>query len=107
VRVGRQWGYIDTSGRMAIQPRFQSAAEFHEGLARVHIWNKVTCTDGVYTDENAPEWAFHLLEDDKSDLPGCFPTGGHLGFIDKSGRIVIGPTFFMRKTSRRDWQQCV
>jgi hypothetical protein len=95
VRIGRKWGYINTGGRIVIQPRFQAAAEFHEGLARVHIWSKVTCSGGAYTEETAPEWAFHLLEDDHSDLPGCFPMGGHFGFIDKSGSLVIESRFFV------------
>jgi len=40
-------------------------------------------------------YAFHLLEDDKSDLPGCFPEGGKLGYIDKAGKVVIAPQFFV------------
>jgi WG repeat protein len=95
VRIGRKWGYIDTSGRMVVEPRFQSAGEFHEGLARIHIWSKVSCTSGAFTSDDAPLYAFHLLEDDKSDLPGCFPDGGKFGYIDKTGKVVITPQFFV------------
>ncbi|HEX4997382.1 MAG TPA: WG repeat-containing protein, partial [Terriglobia bacterium] len=48
-----------------------------------------------FTSDNAPFWAFHLLEDDLSDLPGCFPQGGKFGFIDKTGRFVIDAKFFV------------
>jgi hypothetical protein len=95
VRIGRKWGYIDTSGRMVIEPHFQSAGEFHEGLARIHLWSKVACTSGTFTSDDAPLYAFHLLEDDKSDLPGCFPQGGKFGYIDKTGKVVIAPQFFI------------
>jgi len=95
VRIGRKWGYIDTSGQTVVEPHFQSAGEFHEGLARVHIWSKVACTSGEFTSDDAPLYAFHLLEDDKSDLPGCFPQGGKFGYIDKTGKIVIAPQFFV------------
>jgi hypothetical protein len=95
VRIGRKWGYIDTSGRMVIELRFQSAGEFHEGLARIHLWSKVACTSGTFTSDDAPLYAFHLLEDDKSDLPGCFPQGGKFGYIDKTGKVVITPQFFV------------
>jgi hypothetical protein len=95
VRIGRKWGYIDTSGRMVIEPHFQSAGEFHEGLARIHLWSKVACTSGTFTSDDAPLYAFHLLEDDKSDLPGCFPQGGKFGYIDKTGKVVIPPQFFV------------
>ncbi len=95
VRIGRKWGYINTSGRMVIPPRFQAAAEFHEGLARVHVWERVVCTQGEFTKDNAPEYVFRLLEDDASDLPGCFPQGGHFGFIDQAGILVIPAQFFV------------
>jgi hypothetical protein len=95
VRIDRKWGYIDTSGRMAVEPRFQSAGEFHEGLARIHVWSKVTCTSRAFTSDDAPSYAFHLLEDDKSDLPECFPQGGKFGYIDKTGKVVIAPQFFV------------
>jgi hypothetical protein len=88
-------GYIDTAGRIAVEPRYQSAGEFHEGLAMVHLWTKVSCLSGEFTSDDAPIEAFHLLEDDKQDLPGCFPQGGKFGYIDKSGKVVIAPQFFI------------
>jgi hypothetical protein len=94
VRIGRKWGYVETAGRMAVEPRYQSAGEFHEGLARVHLWSKVACTAGNFTSDDAPFYAFHLLEDDKSDRSGCFPQGGKFGYIDKTGKMVIAPQFF-------------
>jgi hypothetical protein len=95
VRISRKWGYIDTSGRLVIEPRFQSAGEFHEGLARIHVWSKIACTSGKFTSDDAPFYAFHLLEDDESDGPGCFPEGGKFGYIDKTGKAIIVPQFFV------------
>lgn len=95
VRISRKWGYIDTSGQMVIEPHFQSAGEFHGGLARIHLWSKVACTSGTFTSDDAPLYAFHLLEDDQSDLPSCFPQGGKFGYIDKTGKVVIAPQFFV------------
>lgn len=95
VRIGRKRGYIDTSGRAAVEPRYQSAGEFHAGLARVHLWARVSCSAREFTSDDAPFYAFHLIEDDKSDLPGCFPQGGKFGYIDKTGKIVIAPQFFV------------
>jgi hypothetical protein len=97
VRIGRKWGYIDTSGRMVVEPRFQSAGEFHEGLARVHLWSKVVCSSREFTSDDAPSWAFHLFENDKSDLASCFPLGGKFGYIDKTGKVIIAPQFFAAK----------
>jgi hypothetical protein len=95
VRIGRKWGYVDAGGRMVIAPSFQAAAEFHEGLARVHLWDSVVCSGDQYTSENAPEWAFRLIEDNLFDMPECFPQDGHFGFIDKTGAFVIAARFFI------------
>jgi hypothetical protein len=38
---------------------------------------------------------FRLPEDDPSDVRGCFVVGGHFGFIDKTGALVIPATFFI------------
>jgi len=94
VRIGRKWGYIDTSGRMVIEPQFQAAGEFHEGLARVHIWSKVFC-GSEFTNEDAPFYAFHLADDEPPDVRGCYPEGGKFGYIDKTGKMVITPQFFI------------
>jgi len=97
VRVGRKWGYIDTSGQMVIEPQFQAAGEFHEGLARVYIWSKAVCASGTFTNENAPFYAFHLTDNEPPDVVGCYPQGGKFGFIDKTGKMVISPQFFVAR----------
>jgi hypothetical protein len=94
VRVDRKWGYIDTAGRMAIEPRFQTAGEFREGLARIYVWSKASCGRDAYTSENAPSYAFRFFEDSGLDSGGCFPTDGRIGYIDKTGTVVIPPRFF-------------
>lgn len=96
VRIGRKWGYVDTSGRIAIEPHFQGAGEFHEGLARILLWSKVDCGSGTFTSDDAPLGAFDLVED-QGELPGCFPKGGKFGYIDKTGKVVIAPQFFVAR----------
>jgi hypothetical protein len=95
VRIGRKWGYINTSGRMVIEPQFQAAGDFHEGMARIHLWSQIDCGSEVFTSDNAPSWVFHLLEEDDPEFSGCFPQGGKFGFIDKTGKVVIAPQFFI------------
>ena len=36
-KVGGEWGYIDKTGEFIIEPQFDNAAPFSEGLARVQI----------------------------------------------------------------------
>jgi hypothetical protein len=78
---------------MAIEPRFQTAGEFHEGLARIYVWSKASCDREVYTSENAPGYAFRFFEDRMVDSGGCAPTDGRMGYIDKTGTVVIPPQF--------------
>jgi hypothetical protein len=37
---GGKWGYIDRSGTVVIEPGFDEAAEFLDGLARVKVGGK-------------------------------------------------------------------
>lgn len=38
--VGAKWGYIDKTGEVVIEPRFDYANEFHNGLAKVTVDDK-------------------------------------------------------------------
>lgn len=43
VKAGNKWGYIDGSGKMLINPQFENAGDFSDGLAPVK-----TGSVGVY-----------------------------------------------------------
>ena len=40
VKVGDKWGYIDSSGKLVINPQFDEARGFSEGLARINQGGK-------------------------------------------------------------------
>jgi serine/threonine-protein kinase len=40
--VNQNWGYIDKTGKFAIPPQFDYAANFSEGLALVSIENQAS-----------------------------------------------------------------
>jgi hypothetical protein len=88
VCVSGRWGYIDTTGRMVIPPRFENASSFSRGLApvkRKDRWGFID-TKGKWIIEPRYKYAF------------CFGEGG-LGlvdmedggraFIDRTGRTAI------------------
>jgi len=66
-----KYGYIDETGKMVINPMFESAEKFSEGLAGVCVGH------GCY----------YSLPSDKPKEEGKW------GFIDKTGAIVILPQF--------------
>jgi len=94
VRIERKWGYVDRVARWVVPPTFQAAGEFHEGLARVELWDQYPPSGTpVFTKETAPGRVFPLLKDTwrrQIDFPGRY-LEGRFGFIDKLGRMVIQP----------------
>ncbi len=64
---GGKWGYIELSGREIIQPQFDLAANFNEGLACVHLNGK----RGKYNQV----------------------VGSKAGFINTEGEMVIEPQY--------------
>ena len=70
VQIQGKYGYIDSTGKIVIQPKFDSAKKFHDGLALVTIEAR-------------------NIEIEK-DLPPI-KMGGKEGFIDKKGNFIIAP----------------
>lgn len=88
---GDQYGFIDKTGKLVIDPQFDDVDRFSEGLAAVEI------------KENG--WGFidksgKMVIEPKFDRVHSFSEGlaavktkDGWGFIDKSGKMVIKPTF--------------
>ena len=93
VLVGRKWGYIDLSGRWIVSPRFQAAGEVTNGLARVLYWNRIECSRGIFTKQNAPFYVYQMPTITTVLMSGCSPMNPKYGFIDISGKFVVQPNF--------------
>ncbi len=75
VKVNNAWGFIDSSGKMVIQPQFnpyqaQFNSYFSEGLV-----------------------AINRTSAQKSGIAGNDPAGTRWGFADRTGKVVIQPQF--------------
>jgi hypothetical protein len=68
--VGDKWGYIDPEGKVVIEPQYDEAGSFSEGVARVGIYDKDY------------KWGF-------IDRVGKFKWG----FIDKAGNWALKPVY--------------
>lgn len=95
-----KWGFIDSTGRFRIPPRYNGAGQFSEGVAYVWFWSGERRKDGIvdvngkFTElppTNDYEFIFH-------DGLARFqtPSGQErkYGYMDKTGRVVIAPRFF-------------
>ena len=71
VRIDTRWGFIDSTEKEAIPPKYDSVAYFKEGMAAVAIGGELYISSGEETD--------HFIEYINSKW----------GFIDKTGTEVI------------------
>jgi hypothetical protein len=93
VSVGGKWGYIDNTGTIKIQPHFDLAGDFSEGLAKVAMgdgpaqkWGFIDKTGALVVDPrfgNAGDFSDGLASVAE---PGDSKPGG---YIDTSGTLVI------------------
>lgn len=85
----KKWGYIDTKGKVVIQPQFDNARAFTGPLApamKGGKWGLVN-HNGAWT--LAPEYEF--VGDFSMGL-ACVVQNGRIGFVNASGQVVIRPT---------------
>ncbi|MEI8173485.1 MAG: WG repeat-containing protein [Deltaproteobacteria bacterium] len=102
--VQGKWGFIDTAGKRAIEPRFSDIHSFHEGYAPVKMENKWGLIDrkGKYAIlpryEDIGEFSEGLV---------AVKLKGHWGFADRNGKTVIphqfaeAKAFFQGKAAAR------
>ena len=91
-RIGGAWGFMDKSGKLAGEPRFDEAEDFSEGLAAVKLgerWGFVNKAGEVVI---AP--AFDSVGNFSGGLAAATRSGdGKWGYIDRSGKWVIEPGY--------------
>lgn len=83
-------GFIDSTGKVIISPRFQQISDFSEGLAAVRFeekWGYIDRT-GEFIIKNNFESAYPF-----ADGLARVQINGKLGFINKGGNLVIKPIF--------------
>ena len=92
------WGVIDKRGNFVHQPKFESAAEFHDGLA-------LACAKGKcgYVDRSGA-WViqpiFPSAQSFRYGLARVSWRDGEYGYIDKKGKVVWKHTEVKRKTDQ-------
>jgi hypothetical protein len=98
-----KFGFIDESGKLAINPNYEEARNFSEGLAAVCLGNG--CYFGLDKKDQPHKWGyidktgvmvispqFDSADEFKEGLASV-SIGGKWGYIDKQGRFVIYPQY--------------
>ncbi|PSQ81794.1 MAG: hypothetical protein BRD40_03275 [Bacteroidetes bacterium QS_1_65_9] len=100
---GEKYGYIDRSGNFAIEPNFESANPFSEGLAVLEVEVAVDEYEHLQRQKCAvidSTGAFvirPIIDDCKQQFSNgllAFRDGGRWGFMDRTGEIKVEPSFF-------------
>lgn len=87
---GGRLGFIDTSGKMVIQPHYEHAKHFSEGVCAVRIGEKygyIDKTGGVVIEPK-----FYNAEAFRDGLAAVW-IDSRMGYIDKTGKYVWEPTY--------------
>ncbi|MFN7853799.1 MAG: WG repeat-containing protein [Dolichospermum sp.] len=90
IKIGDKYGYIDQTGRVVIQPQFEEADNFSEGIASVMIdekWGYIGKSGQfVIPPQFDCAWDF-------SEGLAMVTIDNKWGYIAKSGQFVISPQF--------------
>ena len=97
-RIGDRYGYINTSGKIAVKPQYDETQDFHQGRAAVQMGGNGHLSEGWgYIDKNgriivAPRF---VSGDSFSDELASVRVEGSLdyGYIDREGKMAIPARF--------------
>ena len=92
VLLNGEWGYINNSGNLVIEPRYDEAREFQDGYAAVRrgtTWGYVSESTGELV--ISPQ--FSVAGDFSEDLAPAQLPGGQYGFINTNGEFVISASY--------------
>lgn len=102
-REDRKYGYMDTTGRIAISPQYDEAGPFSEGLAAVVYYGECFYIDK--TGARAIRQVEWLGEKYNIAYAGRFSEGLaavqvedndlYYGYIDKNGKMLIDPVYYI------------
>lgn len=86
VQKGEKWGYIDRTGKVIIDFKYDDAEEFNNGIALVEKDGKNICINNNGKTVINLEYKY-IGERDEGLIP--VEKDGKCGFIDKTGKLVI------------------
>jgi len=91
----RKYGFINRAGEIVIEPKFDDASYFSEGLAAIEVdgkWGFIN-KDGKIVIQPIYDRAYGFSEGLACVQFGTVGIDGQCGFIDKTGEMVIEPVF--------------
>ena len=93
--AGGKWGFIDRNGKWLLEPRYEAALDYEQGISRVKVEGKWGAVNSSYEYAVKPEFDFieYLYYQDGKTLLTVGLNQDGIGFIDEKGELVILPQF--------------
>jgi hypothetical protein len=96
VRYDGKWGYIDRNGTVVVEPQFDEAYAFSDGLGRIGVDQETVGKFGFIDATGAivitPRFSWASDFSEGLSMTRATP-GGRSGYIDKTGAWVVEPRF--------------
>jgi len=96
VKINDQWGFIDNTGKIIINPQFYQVIDFTDGLAAFSKKNEKDEILWGYIDKAGKiviNAQFKSVEPFTEGLAAVTIDGKQFGYIDKTGKYIINPQF--------------
>lgn len=96
VKINDQWGFIDNTGKIVINPQFYQVIDFTDGLSAFSkkdekgeiLWGYIDKTGKIIINAQ-----FKSVEPFTDGLAAVSIDGKQFGFVDKTGKYIINPQF--------------
>lgn len=109
VRYGEKWGYINQKGKVVINPQFDDAGFFRNGLARVENSNKIGYIDRkgkivipIHYDDGTNFYEGKAFVVQPESYPLCIDKNGNTLFSLKDAKYAFGFSNGMAKIAVED-----
>jgi WG repeat protein/DnaJ-like protein len=90
IHFGGVWGYVNKDGKLVIEPRFDDAYPFQEGLALVSDHGRYGYIDATGNYAVYPEFSCGR---GYSEGMAAVILSVHWGFVDREGRFAVTPLY--------------
>lgn len=93
IKANGKWGYLDTEGKVAIDPKYDKATVFNGKYASAQIGGLFYVLDKSGNETKVTIPSLHMIKEFKEGLAPYVLEDKKTGFIDPTGKIVIEAQF--------------
>ncbi len=84
------WGFIDTLGKVAIQPQFEFVSDFNNGISIVKLngkWGSINTKGELLIEPNFDR--IHFIQNSRDSILRIYKNCEKYGVVDSTGRLAV------------------